>query len=468
MFRIVPTLLIGLCLLIASPLSAQDFQKPFESAYTSAASATVQFDVDLPDTFSLDPTIVTEVIYRDPALNLWNGVAMNELYSACSLLTYSATVPYSTSSESLEWYNRSENEAAVATGSPKNSANSFPVPDYLLADLGSDSTGDVSSGSGTHLDITHCYASYSDTRLYVRMDNAGGGFPTNSGFTFFAYNVGLVDPDTQDSVAFSFVYANVPFLLSPGLYKFDPSDSSFTKVADISTNISGNSLSMACDISDLVAQPEWSGWPPPSGFITTAPLTATQDVSNFVSNDWGKVGVFIPESNTSGFSSNTGPSLTDPLIYDAGEGIASAEVVYTDTDNHLPVTRLIHFGPLPVPMTACEKDYAAGTLFTADIAVETSGWYDYYFEFSDGLETATTELDSVYISVSAFVPGDANGSGAVDIDDVVFLIGYIFSGGPAPDPLESGDADCSGGVDIDDVVYLIGYIFSGGPPPQEC
>jgi hypothetical protein len=31
--------------------------------------------------------------------------------------------------------------------------------------------------------------------------------------------------------------------------------------------------------------------------------------------------------------------------------------------------------------------------------------------------------------------------------------------------MESGDADCSGGVDIDDVVYLIAYIFSGGNDP---
>jgi hypothetical protein len=28
-----------------------------------------------------------------------------------------------------------------------------------------------------------------------------------------------------------------------------------------------------------------------------------------------------------------------------------------------------------------------------------------------------------------------------------------------------GDSDCSGDVDIDDVVYLIAYIFSGGPAP---
>jgi hypothetical protein len=71
--------------------------------------------------------------------------------------------------------------------------------------------------------------------------------------------------------------------------------------------------------------------------------------------------------------------------------------------------------------------------------------------------------------------GDANGSGgdpAVDIDDVVYLINYIFAGDPAPEPLEAGDANCSGGdvpVDIDDVVYLINYIFSGGPEPcAEC
>jgi len=61
--------------------------------------------------------------------------------------------------------------------------------------------------------------------------------------------------------------------------------------------------------------------------------------------------------------------------------------------------------------------------------------------------------------------GDANGSDEVDIDDVVFLISYIFAGGSSPVPIESGDADCSGGIDIDDVVYLISYIFAFGPAP---
>jgi hypothetical protein len=64
-----------------------------------------------------------------------------------------------------------------------------------------------------------------------------------------------------------------------------------------------------------------------------------------------------------------------------------------------------------------------------------------------------------------WVCGDADGSTEVDIDDVIFLLGYIFSDGPAPEPLEAADANCSGDIDIDDAVYLINYIFSGGNPP---
>ena len=70
----------------------------------------------------------------------------------------------------------------------------------------------------------------------------------------------------------------------------------------------------------------------------------------------------------------------------------------------------------------------------------------------------------------SIICGDADASGGVDIDDVVYLIAYIFSGGPEPLPEYCiGDADGSGGVDIDDVVYLINYIFASGPPPvEEC
>ena len=61
--------------------------------------------------------------------------------------------------------------------------------------------------------------------------------------------------------------------------------------------------------------------------------------------------------------------------------------------------------------------------------------------------------------------GDANGSSDVDVSDAVYLIAYIFGGGPAPNPLSNGDPSCDSAVDISDAVYLISYIFAGGPAP---
>lgn len=61
--------------------------------------------------------------------------------------------------------------------------------------------------------------------------------------------------------------------------------------------------------------------------------------------------------------------------------------------------------------------------------------------------------------------GDADGNSVVNVSDAVYLIGYIFGSGSAPDPLEAGDADCNGVVNISDVTYLIAYIFGNGLAP---
>lgn len=73
---------------------------------------------------------------------------------------------------------------------------------------------------------------------------------------------------------------------------------------------------------------------------------------------------------------------------------------------------------------------------------------------------------TVIAAADTYVCGDADTSGGVDIDDAVYLINYIFAGGPEPDNYGSGDADASGEIDIDDVVCLISYIFASGPEPM--
>jgi len=61
--------------------------------------------------------------------------------------------------------------------------------------------------------------------------------------------------------------------------------------------------------------------------------------------------------------------------------------------------------------------------------------------------------------------GDADASGAYSIADAVFIVNYIFGGGPAPLSLTAADADSSFSISIADAVWMINYIFGGGPPP---
>jgi len=75
------------------------------------------------------------------------------------------------------------------------------------------------------------------------------------------------------------------------------------------------------------------------------------------------------------------------------------------------------------------------------------------------------DSDVYLIKVASYQRGDANRDGLVDIADCVYLINYLFVGGPAPDPLAAGDANYDGVVNIVDVVYLLNYLFLGGPPP---
>jgi hypothetical protein len=90
----------------------------------------------------------------------------------------------------------------------------------------------------------------------------------------------------------------------------------------------------------------------------------------------------------------------------------------------------------------------------------------YWLPLEDPITGMTLDLAFVITTEEQQVLcGDVNHSGAVDAGDVVYLISYLFRGGPAPSPLLQGDVNCSGAVDAGDVVYLISYLFRGGPDP---
>jgi hypothetical protein len=69
------------------------------------------------------------------------------------------------------------------------------------------------------------------------------------------------------------------------------------------------------------------------------------------------------------------------------------------------------------------------------------------------------------VTVYAYLAGDPNGSGTVNILDCTYIINYLYKGGPAPNPLQSGDVNGNGSTNILDVTYLINYLYKGGPAP---
>jgi len=74
----------------------------------------------------------------------------------------------------------------------------------------------------------------------------------------------------------------------------------------------------------------------------------------------------------------------------------------------------------------------------------------------------------VTVTIQDFICGDADGNGEGPlVTDLVFLVDYIFKGGPPPPVLAAGDANGLDGdlINVADLSYLVDYLFKGGPPP---
>jgi hypothetical protein len=60
--------------------------------------------------------------------------------------------------------------------------------------------------------------------------------------------------------------------------------------------------------------------------------------------------------------------------------------------------------------------------------------------------------------------GDVNGDGIVDVQDVFYLINFLFAGGPPP--LGRANVNGDSTIGVNDVFYLINFLFAGGPAPM--
>lgn len=106
------------------------------------------------------------------------------------------------------------------------------------------------------------------------------------------------------------------------------------------------------------------------------------------------------------------------------------------------------------------------TLFT-DYNVEPGIRYYYFYKV---LRTNLTEggasLTVTTVPLTS-IPGDANGSMAVDVADVVSIVSYLTNGNPQPFIFEAADVNSDGTIDILDIVGVINIITNRGGLPDK-
>ena len=64
-----------------------------------------------------------------------------------------------------------------------------------------------------------------------------------------------------------------------------------------------------------------------------------------------------------------------------------------------------------------------------------------------------------------FVRGNANADGVLNITDGIFVLNFLFLGGPTPPCAEAANANGDAVLNITDGIYILNFLFLGGPPP---
>jgi hypothetical protein len=352
--------------------------------------------------------------------------------------TYETNINLAVSPSILEYYYSAIYDSVMTTQSPKNSDNQFPPASYKYAQFPIDPQGDMTGGSaGNWLDIRASGMTYSDTRIYCYLSNVSGTWPLGSFPTYYAYSVGFMITSGADSISYALVYANVPLIISTGLYIVNQADSSFSRIGDINTSLSGGLLHMAVNISAFAADPNWPGWPPPEGYIEPLGATLTAGLSGQSSNDFTIPSVYQPQTQYLDFGSNDAPGLFAYSVQrDSGVGLIP-RITYFDQNNNLPVTKRFYFDADSFNLSSADHKYSDSSHFETALAWPGDGWHRFYFKFSDGQLTTTTSLDSFLIGnapACQYFPGDINSDGQRIGGDVTFGVRFFKGvGGQPPD-----------------------------------
>jgi PKD repeat protein len=82
----------------------------------------------------------------------------------------------------------------------------------------------------------------------------------------------------------------------------------------------------------------------------------------------------------------------------------------------------------------------------------------------------TIEFDNLVIGeggppLKVFHRGDANADGGINITDGIYVLNFLFLGGPAPPCREAANPNDDNAINITDGIYILNFLFLGGAAP---
>ena len=66
------------------------------------------------------------------------------------------------------------------------------------------------------------------------------------------------------------------------------------------------------------------------------------------------------------------------------------------------------------------------------------------------------------------ITGNADGLGEINVQDLTFMVNYLFKSGPTPPCPNEGDVNGDTRINVNDLTYLVNYLFKQGPAPLSC
>jgi hypothetical protein len=109
--------------------------------------------------------------------------------------------------------------------------------------------------------------------------------------------------------------------------------------------------------------------------------------------------------------------------------------------------------------------YADTARFTLSVRIDGNQLVDVSGYSDVTVASVDTITAPVAYCTSLFETGNCDGLGVITSSDIIYLVNYVFKGGPPPTPAELCDVDCSGSSTSKDIIDLVNYVFKSGPTP---